>query len=144
MMPYYDFLDGSLSTQIEAVSDKLASLIDELQPAEVYAPDPYEHHPDHNATNAIAKEALRKSGSEAKLHEYFLALRKAMTFEDIPGTIIEVELGEFYEQKKQALAFFDLHHKIILPQQTEPLISDNFESYLDHVERFIVESGRLR
>lgn len=31
---------------------------------------------------------------------------------------------------------------IVAPHPDEPLILDNFESYLDHVERFIVESHR--
>ncbi|MCB9151218.1 MAG: PIG-L family deacetylase [Caldilineaceae bacterium] len=135
---YFDFLDGTLSKQVDAVSDRLASLIDELQPAEIYAPDPYEEHPDHAAANMIAKAALKKSGSDAKLFEYFLKLKRDVRFEDIPGEIMELDLGEFYALKKQALTFFDLHHKIVLPQQTEPLITDNFESYLDRVERFIV------
>ena len=109
-----------------------------MQPAEIYTPDPYEQHPDHAAANAIAKAALKKSGCDAKLFEYFLKLKNGMRVEDIPGEIMEVDLGEFYALKKQALTFFDLHHKIVLPQQTEPLITDNFESYLDRVERFIV------
>lgn len=137
---YFDFLDGTLSAQIDLVSDRLASLIDELQPAEIYTPDPYEQHPDHVAANTIAKAALKKSNVDAILLEYFLALKNGMSFADIPGHMIEVDLGEFYALKKQALTFFDLHHKIVLPQQTEPLITDNFESYLDRVERFIVDT----
>lgn len=136
---YFDFLDGTLSEQIDAVSDRLASLIDKLQPAEIYTPDPYEQHPDHVAANIIAKAALKKSNVAARLFEYFLKLKDGMNFEDIPGHMIELELGEFYALKKQALTFFDLHHKLILPHQTEPLIADNFESYLDRVERFIVD-----
>jgi LmbE family N-acetylglucosaminyl deacetylase len=136
---YFDFLDGTLAAQIEPVSDRLAALIARLQPTEIYTPDPYEHHPDHVAANTIAKAALKKANREAKRFEYFLGLKAGISLADIPGEIIEVALGEFYALKKQALTFFDLHHKIILPEQTEPLIKDNFESYLDYVERFIVD-----
>ena len=137
---YFDFLDGTLSEQIEPVADRLASLIQELQPTEIYTPDPYEHHPDHVAANTIAKTALKKANSKAKCFAYFLGLKAGMSLDDIPDEIIEVELGAFYALKKEALTFFDLHHQVILPEQTIPLITDNFESYLDYVERFIIEN----
>ncbi|MEZ4664719.1 MAG: hypothetical protein R2911_44870 [Caldilineaceae bacterium] len=56
---YFDFLDGTLSKQIDSVSDRLASLIDELQPAEIYTPDPYEQHPRSRCHVCIAKAALK-------------------------------------------------------------------------------------
>lgn len=137
---YFDFPDGRLNDHIEAASDRLALVIDEVQPCEVYTPTIYEWHPDHVACNLVTKAALEKSKHQVKLIEYFLALKDDMPVSDVPGKLIDLDLGEFYELKKQAIGFFDLHHKIILPQQTEPLINDNFASYLARVEHFIIDS----
>lgn len=134
---YLDYKDGSLEEKTDEIAKLIREAIHELKPEQVYAPDNYEHHPDHNAANVITRKALEEIEEKPEFHQYFLSLKWGLSFDDVKEVITEVDISEFYDLKKEALTMFDCHLKVVLEEQDEPLCK-NFNSYLDNVEKFII------
>ena len=61
--------DGGVRPEAPA-RDRLQQEIDKHAPAVVYAPSPFECHPDHRATSWLTGWALRESPIQARLHLY--------------------------------------------------------------------------
>jgi LmbE family N-acetylglucosaminyl deacetylase len=64
------FPDLSLVEHLDSASDKLAELLGELKPDTVIATAYEGGHPDHDAVNFLAGEALTRSQIQAKRFEY--------------------------------------------------------------------------
>lgn len=68
--------DGSLShlapPEREALVQRLAAVLREFQPEEIYLPNPCDCHPDHEACLGLAGQALALAEHQAQVYGYFI------------------------------------------------------------------------
>jgi len=67
---FLDVPDTKVGEHVEEVADRLADLIRELEPEQLLIPTSCEGHPDHDATNAAAIEAVKRAGFGGQVLEY--------------------------------------------------------------------------
>jgi len=67
---FLDVPDTRVAQHVDEVADRLAELIRELDPAQLLIPTSCEGHPDHDATNAAARQAALRAGFTGEVLEY--------------------------------------------------------------------------
>ena len=67
---FLDVPDSKVGEHVEEVADRLAELIKTLGPEQLLIPMSCEGHPDHDATNAAAIEAVKRAGFDGQVLEY--------------------------------------------------------------------------
>lgn len=73
----YEFLgygDRDLHLKEERVMGRLLDTVEEFSPALIYAPSPYEAHPDHRTASKAAVKIFKKTGITVLLYEILMAL----------------------------------------------------------------------
>ena len=121
----------------EAVA-KLAAVLEEIKPSEVYVTSPFEAHPEHVAANAIVREARAGAGVEPTLFEYSVSPRKGSPPPGPSSRRHEVDVSAQRAREREALGVFRSHLGILSPRQSKPLAA-NYDEYLTPVETFFVE-----
>jgi LmbE family N-acetylglucosaminyl deacetylase len=121
----------------EAVA-KVAAVLKEVAPSEVYVTSPFEAHPEHVAANAIVREARAAAGVGPTILEYTVSPRKDPPPAGPPRRRVEVDVSAQREREREALGVFRSHLGILSPRQSKPL-SDSYDGYLTPVEVFLVE-----
>jgi LmbE family N-acetylglucosaminyl deacetylase len=133
---FLDFENGRLVEQKKEAVAKVAAVLKEVAPAEVYVTGPLEVHPEHVAANAIACEARAASGVNPAIWEYTVSLKSGLPPESQPRRRLEVDVSAHRAREKEALAQFRSHLGTLSPRQTKPLRED-FDKYLTPVETFL-------
>ncbi len=82
----------------------LTALLDELKPAQVYAPSPFDTHFDHFATNEVLADALGEVGHDPTVHGYEV-------WDTIPFANHLVDVSDVIEEKERVLAFYRIPHE---------------------------------
>ncbi len=90
---FWGYRDRSLH-QIEGeVVDRLLHIVEAFPPSLIYAPSPYEAHPDHKTTAKIALKIFEKTGITLLLYEVLMALFPT----------ILVDISSEMERKRKAI-----------------------------------------
>ena len=135
---FLDFENERLiEKKAEAVA-KVAAMLKEIKPSEVYVTSPFEAHPEHVAANAIVREARAAAGVLPTLFEYSVSPRKGQPAPGPPRRRLEVDVSAQRAREREALGVFRSHLGILSPRQTKPLAAD-YDGYLTPVETFFVE-----
>lgn len=95
----YQFLgygDRELFLREREALDRLLPVVESFSPSMIYAPSPYEAHPDHKAAFRLAWELRKRLGIALALYEVLMAL--------YPSILVDIT-GEM-EQKKRAIAAY--------------------------------------
>lgn len=79
---FWGYKDRNLHLKEEEVLEKLLSTIGIFSPSLIYAPSPYEAHPDHKVTSRIAMNAFKKTGIAVLFYEVLMAL--------FPGILVDI------------------------------------------------------
>jgi LmbE family N-acetylglucosaminyl deacetylase len=69
-LTFLGFPDGDLAAHFQAAVERVAALLREVQPRQVFMPFRQDPQPAHLAASAIVTAALRRSGSPAAVFEY--------------------------------------------------------------------------
>jgi LmbE family N-acetylglucosaminyl deacetylase len=67
---FLDVPDTKVAQHVDEVADRLTELIKELAPDQVLIPTSCDGHPDHDATNVAALEAVRRADFAGQVLEY--------------------------------------------------------------------------
>jgi LmbE family N-acetylglucosaminyl deacetylase len=67
---FLDIPDTRVREHVDTVADRLAAALTEHAPEQVLIPTSCEGHPDHDATNVAAREAVRRAGYTGQVLEY--------------------------------------------------------------------------
>ncbi|WP_045876391.1 PIG-L family deacetylase [Pseudofrankia sp. DC12] len=67
---FLDVPDTKVAQHVDEVADQLAQLIKELAPEQLLIPTSCDGHPDHDATNVAALEAVRRADFTGQVLEY--------------------------------------------------------------------------
>lgn len=96
---FLDFIDGTLSEQIDVASNKVIEILNKLQPAEIFFPYIGDGHPDHIATNISVLNAVKKYNNRIITYEYPTWFMNSWPFTEQTN-----ELG-IYKNIKQNIIF---------------------------------------
>jgi LmbE family N-acetylglucosaminyl deacetylase len=69
-LTFLAFADTRLSAHAESARQRIAARLAERCPSQVFVPYAHDPHPDHRATNAIVRAALRDVGQHPTVFEY--------------------------------------------------------------------------
>jgi len=135
---FFDYEDGQLVAFIDEAVQKLAGLIRETMPDEIWVTSEHEEHRDHIAACAIARSARILSNCRARLLRYITILRPGLFLAEIPDSRLEEDISQFLEIKRRAISQFESHLKIIAKEQREPFFL-NANAWLGEKEIFFVD-----
>ena len=140
---FFDYEDGRLAEFAEAAVQKLARLMRETKPDEIWVTSEHEEHRDHIAACAIARSARILGNCRGRLLRYITILRPGLTPAEIFDPRLEEDISQHLEIKRRAIGQFESHLKIIAKGQREPFFA-NADAWLGEKEIFFVDpSGNL-
>ncbi len=134
-----DFEDGSLEEHVEEAKKRVADILFEIRPAEIYVPFRHDAKKDHEATFKIVAASLRKVGIAPTVYEYPIWRRKKdateyhrrdVTLQDITGVL---------EVKVKATSAYKSQISKISPKQRSPVLGESFLGmFLQNKEVFYI------
>ena len=132
-----DFEDGSLEEHVEEAEKKVADILSEIRPVEIYMPFRHDAKKDHEYTFKIVVASLRKTNISPTIYEYPIWSRKKdvtgynsrdVTLQDITGVL---------ETKAEAISGYESQISKISPKQRSPVLGKSFiEMFLQNKEVF--------
>jgi LmbE family N-acetylglucosaminyl deacetylase len=134
---FLDFENERLIAQQADATRRIKALLTELAPSEVYFPSPFEGHPEHIATNEIARAACAASRACPATFEFIVTLKRGVTIDQLPRRLQAIDVSAHRERERRALEQFRSHLDILSPRQTTPLAAD-YDRYLTAEEPFLV------
>ena len=135
---FLDFENEQLAERREAATRRLAAILSELSPSEVYVTSPFEGHREHVLTNEMTRTACGATGKCPSMVEYVVTLGRAHTLESVPRKVIRMDVAAVEDRERRALAQFRSHLDLIYKGQPAPL-TPNYDRYLTGEEPFLVE-----
>ncbi|MBE0481515.1 MAG: PIG-L family deacetylase [Dehalococcoidia bacterium] len=115
--------DGTLERDTQTPAARIAELILDFGPDEVYYPDRLDRHRDHRAAFFTVEAALEMAGRCPRRFRYVIWHRGT---EHVPGPDVRVEISGTAEVKKKALQEYRSQVGLISPAQTRPVLTDAF------------------
>jgi LmbE family N-acetylglucosaminyl deacetylase len=121
-----DFEDGSLEEYVKEAEKKVADILSEIRPAEIYVPFRHDAKKDHEYTFKIVAAGVRKIGISPTIYEYPIWSRKKdvteyqrreMTLQDITGVL---------ETKAEAINAYKSQISKLSPEQRSPVLEQSF------------------
>ena len=125
---FLDFEDGTVQKNEKEVETRIAGIMKELQPAEMYFPFKQDSHPDHQALNRIALHGLRELGLDCGAYEYSImhkyarvgpvAERMASLWK---RNMIKVNISGFLDIKKKAISQYKSEIPVVCGKKNSAL-----------------------
>jgi LmbE family N-acetylglucosaminyl deacetylase len=138
------FPDGELKQYMAGLRQSIGELIISLQPDQILVPFRYDRHPDHLALYQATIQAIRQSGVQVEVYEYFVYNRyRMLPGGDIrkfisPELLLSVDIREWSVVKKNALGcyasqttrYYNWQERPILPSERVEQVSQQPEIFL--------------
>jgi N-acetylglucosamine malate deacetylase 1 len=137
---FLDVEDASLQRHVESTAERVAQIIREVDPDEIYVTSEHEEHPDHVAACAVVRSAMQRAHSRATLFRYVVSLRSGLSLPSIPDPSVAIDVSEQLDTKRRAVSQFASHLKVVAKGQTEPFFKDA-EEWIHPEEVFFVDSA---
>ena len=139
---FLDVPNEELVARRDATTPRITALLAELKPAELYVTSPFEGHPEHVATNQIARAACAASGACKAVFEFIVTLKRDTDLAAVPRRQVSVDVSAHRALEQKALLQFRSHLDVISPKLPKPFEENQYERYLTPREPFLVEDGR--
>lgn len=131
--------DSSLFKNRQEASKRVAQVINELRPSEVFIPYKDDKHPDHIATHMIVRDCLTRLDIKPSVFQYFVwAVPNSKTKDNI----VIADISKEMEAKKAAISHYESQITCNLyPAQDRPVLTEEFVSRFNKLEEvFILEN----
>jgi LmbE family N-acetylglucosaminyl deacetylase len=135
---FLDVEDAALERHVEFASQRIAGIIADVDPDEVYVTSQHEEHPDHVAACAAVRSAIRETHSHATVYRYIISLRPGLSLSSIPEPSVSIDITGQLERKRKAVSQFASHLTIVAKGQGEPFFK-NTDKWLGPSEVFLVD-----
>jgi LmbE family N-acetylglucosaminyl deacetylase len=144
---FLDFEDGSLEKSQSEASQRVAQILKENKPVEVYFPHEKDFHVDHRVTNRVVKNEVNELGIPTVKYKYITVRRHGRVGPIIDALVnplgfgtIRVDITEFLPLKKAALDEYESEIAIISRKQKRPLIPETLSAHaLRTIEVFFID-----
>jgi LmbE family N-acetylglucosaminyl deacetylase len=134
-----DFEDGSLEEYVGEAEKKVADILSEIRPAEIYVPFRHDAKKDHEYTFKIVTAGLRKAGISPTIYEYPIWSRKKDATEYHRGEVTLQDIGGVLEIKAKAISAYKSQISKISPKQASPVLEKSFlRIFLQNQEVFYI------
>jgi len=148
---FFRLPEARLRDNKTTLKNQLLPLIGRIEPDQILLPFRYDRHPDHLAVNQIIMEAHEQGLlPAANIYEYFVYYRwRLLPDRDVrqyikPMLLLEVEIGEKANLKKDALNCFRTQTTIYYPWQTRPILTPVLIEDVSHTpELFLRHDPRI-
>jgi N-acetylglucosamine malate deacetylase 1 len=137
---FLDVEDASLQRHAESTAARVAQIIREVDPDEIYVTSEHEQHPDHVAACAVVRSAMQRAHSRTTLYRYVVSLRSGLSLPSVPDPSVAVGITEQLDKKRRAVSQFASHLKVVAKGQTEPFFK-GVEEWIQPKEMFFVDSA---
>lgn len=130
--------ESQLESNLQPLNRSLKELIENIRPSYILMPFRYDRHPDHLALNHVIMDIYRQISYQATLLEYFVYYRwRLLPAGDVrkyvhPQYLLQVDIKDVSDQKREALANFKSQTTKFYPWQTRPILT---EKLLDDVSQ---------
>lgn len=115
--------------------ERLAKLIDEIKPQEIYAPHYRDCWPDHEAASELVKEALREVKFRCETYYYPVWMWHNLRLQYLPeilkSKILRIDITPFLKRKKAAI---DHYLKPSNPDCGKPFCGILPDGFVDHFQ----------
>jgi LmbE family N-acetylglucosaminyl deacetylase len=142
---FLDFEDGTLSDNEEKAEEKVAGILSQNHPREVYVTYKNDFHSDHQAAYRIVKNSVRKSGISPLIYQYSITRKYArvapimnMLLNLVNQRMLRVDISEFLSIKEKAMNEFKSELTIVFSKQRKP-ITDDANRFLNGKETFYMD-----
>jgi LmbE family N-acetylglucosaminyl deacetylase len=135
---FFDYEDGRLAEFAGEAGSKLAKLMREAKPDEIWVTSEYEEHPDHIAACAVVRSARAQSGCCARLLRYITILRPGLALTEILDPRIQEDISRQLPLKRKAISQFESHLKVMAKGQKVPFFR-TADAWLGEEETFFVD-----
>lgn len=143
---FLDFVDGMLQEIMEDVEKKVAKILSENFPVEVYFPHKNDDHSDHRAAYYIVKNSVTKLGIPTKMYQYLITPKYAQFSPFITVLLnyfrrntVYVDISKFLLKKKTAVKEFKTQITNYLDEQQRPIVPNINERFLKAKEVFYID-----
>jgi len=142
---FLDFEDGTLHDNEQKAEDIVTGILAENCPDEIYLPYKNECNPDHQTTNKIVKDSIRKLCAFNSTYQYTIAQRHSQVASILNAlsnlwkhNMIYVDISDFLDAKKRAIKEYESQVAIISGRQSRPIM-ENVHIFLKKKEVFFVD-----
>lgn len=133
---FLDYENGKLAEHVEEATEKLARLIRERSPVEVWSLNEYEGHPEHVEAGRIARSAGQQAPGDVRQLQYAVGLKYDLSPEVIDEVFTKVDVTDWLPPKREAISQFRSHLDRLSEKQEAPLWQ-NADRYLKPYELFV-------
>ena len=134
-----DFEDGSLEEHVEEAENKVAGILSEIRPAEIYVPFRHDAKKDHEYPFKIVTAGLGKADISPMIYEYPIWRRKKEAAEYRSGNVTLQNITRVLEIKAKAIGAYQSQISKISPKQGSPVLEQSFlEMFLQNKEVFYI------
>lgn len=151
---FLDIEDGRLNESEEIVSKRIAEILKEKRPKEIYFPQRKEYNVDHKSANRLVRKVINQLHYRLHAYEYLIAwsypfnilsrvqpkslydliLSKLLNF-----NMARVDISDFIAIKKAAIHEYQSQLKIISPKQKKPVVGNcPLQRFWENEEVFFV------
>lgn len=104
---HWNFVDRGLEDTLPALTARVAAVLDEMRPTLLFAPSPWEMHPDHRAVCDAALQAAAHYAETAGQRIENAPLTIALYEIGLPLAVTDfIDITPFWAQKQQAMQCF--------------------------------------
>jgi len=154
---FLDIEDGRLEESEEIVSKRIAEILKEKLPREIYFPQRKEYNVDHKSANRLVRKVINQLHYRPYTYEYLVAwsypfnivsrvhpksiskMLKMLVSKLLNFDMAHVDISEFIAIKKAAIQEYQSQLKIISPRQKEPVVGNcHLQRFWENEEVFFV------
>ena len=138
------FEDTTLFRHRRQVTQRVAHLIDQIRPSEVFIPYIYDKHPDHIATHMIVRGCLTKLNPSPSIYQYFVW---AVPDSKTRASAIVEDISKELESKKAAIMQYESQiTSSLYTAQKRPVLTKEFLSRFYKPEEvfLVINTNNLR
>lgn len=142
---FFDFVDGELLQHRKDAEEKVANILEEELPAEIYFPYERDYHIDHRTTNNIILNSASVVNSSALRFRYSITQKYSRLgplldrlLNIFKHNLFAVDIVEFLPLKKAAIKEFKSQVTIMSVSQKRPILTE-INRFLNSKEVFYVK-----
>jgi LmbE family N-acetylglucosaminyl deacetylase len=155
---FLDFEDKTLEKNERTVEKRVAEILTDASPIEVFFPQAKEYNIDHRVTNRIVRRAIEKSRVNSTEFQYVIAWKfpfyllarfsHGCTFDALLSKVQEndlvcIDISEFLQLKKMAIKEYKSQTEVLSSEQKRPVLKSSFlKRFLGSKERFFVRNPK--
>lgn len=142
---FLDFVDGTLKDHITEAEEKIVEILRKRAPTEVYFPYENDYNIDHQVTNKIVRNCIKKTGFSTLEYQYSITQKYSRVGPIVARwfarafkhNLIQVDISKFLPWKRAAVNEFKSQLTIISKRQKRPVIP-SVKRFLRNKEIFFV------